>query len=399
MVPKGGSTQGVSSTNEKPGPPYQLADGKTKKSMKLRSIIITGAFALSCSSLQADALSPPPAELYQSKQSSSELIGIQVRNFQDETLGRVKFITADLENARLVEVFISSGGFLGFGGKLTSAPPRAFTLDPKKQVLRLNVTKARFDAAPRFKASDEASYADRMRIAAVIRYFGLQPWFYLDGQMAAKNTEILRLGTVRDTGKIIGLPIKSPTGQYLGQVGSLMFDLPKGQIVHVVDETQAMGENDSYILQARALRYNAARNGLVLNQNFAEVKGGPHFKWIGGTRQSFEEEAYVNRKVQADRGLHSKQNLQEGVVGHATVMEQGANFRDVQKTGRINQGIQADPHLSANAKNVEVVTTNAQTTLRGHVNTAADKKKAGEIAAKAGRSENVSNQLEVRPVR
>ena len=78
-------------------------------------------------------------------------------------------------------------------------------------------------------------------------------------------------------------------------------------------------------------------------------------------------------------------------------MAQGQNFRDEQKTSRILQAIQADPALSANAKNVEVVTLNAQTTLRGHVNTAEGKRKIGEIAAKAGRPENVSNLLEVRP--
>jgi hypothetical protein len=39
---------------------------------------------------------------------------------------------------------------------------------------------------------------------------------------------------------------------------------------------------------------------------------------------------------------------------------------------------------------------NAQTTLRGHVNSIEGKYKIGEIAKKAGRPENVSNLLEVR---
>jgi osmotically-inducible protein OsmY len=83
-------------------------------------------------------------------------------------------------------------------------------------------------------------------------------------------------------------------------------------------------------------------------------------------------------------------------VRNATAMDQGANFRDEQKTLRIQQAIQADPSLSANAKNIEVVTMNAQTTLRGHVNSIEGKYKIGEIAKKAGRPENVSNLLEVR---
>ncbi|OYW17821.1 MAG: hypothetical protein B7Z52_06100 [Burkholderiales bacterium 12-64-5] len=298
-----------------------------------------------------------------------------------------------------MEVVISSGGFMGIGDKITSAPPRAFTLDPNRQILRLNVTKARFDAAPSFKTSDVASYSQRDRVAAVLRYFGMQPWFHLDGQVATQNAEILTLGKVRKTQDILGLQIKSRTGEYLGQVGGLLIDLPKGQIVHVVDDTQSMGNDGSYILQARALRYNARHSGLVLDENFASLIDQPHFKWIGGTRQSYQQEGYVNTQVRADGGRHSKQNAQDRVVAQATPMGQGMNFRDVKKTHQINRGIQASSHLSAKAKNVEVVTVNAQTTLRGRVNTTADRSKIGAIAAAAGRPENVSNQLEVRAVR
>ena len=129
----------------------------------------------------------------------------------------------------------------------------------------------------------------------------------------------------------------------------------------------------------------------------ADVAGEPRFRWLNRSRTSYQEEQYVNRDVEADKGLHSKQNAQAGKVRNATPMEQGENFRDEQKTARIKQAIQADPSLSANAKNVEVVTHNAQTTLRGHVNSAEGKRRIGEIAAKAGRAENVSNLLEVRP--
>ena len=356
--------------------------------MKLESIIITSALAFSCGSLQALDLAPPRGEMLHPQQNFTELEGIEVRNLQNEKLGRVKFITADLENARLVEVVMSSGGFLGIGGKCTSAPPRAFTMDTSKQVLRLDVSKARFDAAPRFNTSDVSAYSQPARVAEVIRHYGLQPWFYTDGKSHSNNAETLRLGHVERTDRILGMQIKSPTGQYLGQVGGVQMDLIKGQITHVVDETQVMGDNGTYILQARALRYNAENNGLILYENLAQLKGEPHLQWVGENREYF----------QADQGLHSKQNAQEGIVNRAAAMQQGANFRDVKKTKLIKQGILADASLSSDAKGVEVVTLNAQTTLRGHVNTEASRRRIGVIAANAGRPENVSNQIEVRSV-
>lgn len=70
--------------------------------------------------------------------------------------------------------------------------------------------------------------------------------------------------------------------------------------------------------------------------------------------------------------------------------------RDRQKTDRITQAIQAHSSLSSRARHIKVVTLNSQTTLDGRVSRAEDKSRIGEIAAAAGRPENVSNLLEVR---
>ncbi len=266
--------------------------------MKFKSILITGALTFSCGALQAlDAPASPRAEVLSSQQSFTELAGRQVWNNENQLLGRIKFITADVENARLVEVVIASGGFFGIGGKLTSVPPRAFTLDMSKQVMRLNVTKARFDAAPRYEASNAAHFSHPERVAAVHNYYGQTPWFYQDGKGGAKGGQVLRLGHVERTDRILGMSIKSPTGKYLGQVSSLMMDVPTGQINQVVDETQSMAGTGRFILQPRALRYNAAHNGFVLNESFAALKNEPHLKWVDQSREYFQAESSGKRKT------------------------------------------------------------------------------------------------------
>jgi osmotically-inducible protein OsmY len=234
-------------------------------------------------------------------------------------------------------------------------------------------------------------------VAEVCRYFGEVPWFFLDGQQVVKNSEILRMGHVRKLASILGLSVKDTQGSYIGRVGTLMTDLPKGQIVHVVVGTDAMSGARSRVIQPRALKYNARHNGFVLDNTKVEQAGEPRFKWLGDNQTSFQQEAYVNREVQTNQSRNSKQNVQEGRASNVHAMGQGENFRDEKKTRLILQAIQADPTLSAHAKNVEVVTLNAQTTLRGHVNTIEGKRRIGEIAMKAGRPENVSNQLQVRP--
>ncbi|MCX6838809.1 MAG: PRC-barrel domain-containing protein [Verrucomicrobia bacterium] len=147
---------------------------------------------------------------YRAAEGFTELVGLEVWNMQNDRLGRVKFITADVENARLVEVVITSGGgFFGLGASLTAVPPRALSMDPSAQVMRLNVSKARFDAAPRFNSSHMKAATQEARVAEVNRYFGEVPWFFLDGQQVVKNAEILRMGHVRTLASILGLSVKA----------------------------------------------------------------------------------------------------------------------------------------------------------------------------------------------
>ena len=342
--------------------------------MKFSFLLLTTMLASSSICLQASDATRDP--VFRPQTSFTEFNGLEVRNLQNEKLGRVKFITADVENARLVEVVVVSGGFLGMGVKATPVPPRALALDPANHVMRLDVTKEKFSAAPKFDLSDIAASSARDRVAAVDRYFGLEPWFYFDGQVVKKNTRILRLGHVQRADHLIGMRIRNKNGDSMGVIDSVRMDLSQGQIVHLTSATGAK-DHPLSVIQPRAIKYNASHDGFVLDDTLNDLADEPKFKWTDGSRKSYREEAYVNR----DSG--------------SSAMEQGASHRDQQKTARVMALIQADPTLSGQAGGIHVATLNAQTTLRGHVNSSEAKRKAGDLAMQAGRPENVSNQLEV----
>jgi osmotically-inducible protein OsmY len=134
----------------------------------------------------------------------------------------------------------------------------------------------------------------------------------------------------------------------------------------------------------------------VLDNSLAELADEPHFKWLNGSRTSYKEEPYVNRDVLNGNNNRLGENGQKRTNRTGAPMEQGQSFRDQQKTSVIKRAIQADASLSASARDVQIVTLNAQTTLRGRVSRSGDKQRLGEIAASAGRPENVSNLVEVR---
>lgn len=364
--------------------------------MNRKTLTTTLLAPLLCCSLQASELSHDLK--YRAEEQFTEFKGAEVRNLQDVKFGRVSDVTVDVQNARLVEVVVSSGGgFLGIGARRISVAPRALTLDAANRVLRLDVSKAKFAAAPRFHSSSMNGASALESLETLNRYYGLKPWFFQEGQATKANAEILKPGHVEKTTHLIGFPVVDTEGRMIGRVGVVKMDLPKGQIPHLVVMTNDT-ESPRSVIQPRALRFNPSKTALVLDNSATELAGQPHFKWLHGSRTAFQQESYVNRKVEADDGLHSRQNAQEGIVKAATAMEQGLNYRDRTKTARIQQAIRSDASLSANSADIEVVTLNAQTTLRGHVHRESDKQKIGRLAASAGRPENVSNHLEVRPL-
>lgn len=354
--------------------------------------------ALGTLALAAPAAEPPTHLNFREVQNMVSVIGLEVKDSQDQTLGRVRDLALDLENGRLVEVIVSSGGFLGLGQRITAVPPGAFVFDTAGEVLRLNVDQEKFEAAPHFAMSKWAEHCQSRRVAEVYRYFGQEPYFAADGQDSKSgNTATEPLGYVERTSRLLGLPVRNPQNEPLGNVSTFLYDLPGDHVAHVIVLAHGFRQTKS-VIPASALRFNAAHDALVLDVSTRAFKNEPRFKWTYGDQGDFQQETYSNTRVAANDGVNTRQNVRDGAATTYTPLAQGASFADVDTTYRIYTAMRADPSLSQNAQDVEVGTLNGRITLRGHVNTEKGKSGIGAIAGRAGRSENVSNLLEVRPV-
>lgn len=85
-----------------------------------------------------------------------------------------------------------------------------------------------------------------------------------------------------------------------------------------------------------------------------------------------------------------------GMAGAVTPLDQGSSKTDLATTAQIRKEIMAGKNMSVNAQNVKIITNNGQVTLRGPVNSEAERQRVGTIADKIARAENVDNQLEVK---
>lgn len=124
---------------------------------------------------------------------ASDVIGMTVKNYQDEKLGKVEDLGVDVESGRIVQVILSTGGFLGIGDTLTAVPPGALHYDIPQQVLHLDATKEKLTGAPKFDFArwDEGTQSNR--VTEVYSYYDEQPYFAASQNRLARTSEDIKL--------------------------------------------------------------------------------------------------------------------------------------------------------------------------------------------------------------
>jgi Uncharacterized conserved protein len=118
---------------------------------------------------------------------TDKIINLPVRNKSDEQLGKVDDLLINLESGRIVQVVISSGGFLGLGDELSVVPPAAFEYDTSRDALVLDASKADLTAAPHFKSTQWPNASDPQYTERVYRAYRVEPYFDLNADNTGQN--------------------------------------------------------------------------------------------------------------------------------------------------------------------------------------------------------------------
>ena len=348
-----------------------------KISMKSKSKLLAGISCAACLSLALWASPEPAPKPLGAEKQIKYFNNIEVKNFQEESLGRITDLGIDLVNGRIVEALIECDSSLELGHKIVAVPPLALIPDGVNQVYRLNTTVDDFKTAAAIDLQGWTSADRSARVAAAYRLFGQEPYFLEEGDVAAKGEKRpkVMLGYVERSSKILDLPVGNFQGDKFGKVWSMTLDIPKGRILTVIILAPGNFKTKS-IVPAMALSFNAARDGLLLDDSKREYAEEP--------RYIFTEAAFGN-------GPSSQEQSYKG-PRTSVALEQGSSYFDIDRTVRINKEIRA---AKIRARHVLVGTINGRVTLRGWVDTAEDKRRIAEIAIGAARTEIVDNQITV----
>ena len=105
------------------------------------------------------------------------LIGNNVSNHLDESLGEIKEIMLDMRNGKIAYAVLTYGDILGLGGKLFAVPWNALTLDTENKCFKLNIEKSRLENAPGFDKDDWPDMADNLWADKIHSYYGTTPYY------------------------------------------------------------------------------------------------------------------------------------------------------------------------------------------------------------------------------
>ncbi|HWG11420.1 MAG TPA: PRC-barrel domain-containing protein [Rhodanobacteraceae bacterium] len=103
--------------------------------------------------------------------SASTLIGADVKNPQDESLGELKDVMISTTSGKIAFGVLSFGGMLGMGNKLFAVPWEAFRVDGGNERVVLDVPKERLKDAPGFDKDHWPNFADPTVATQVQTYY------------------------------------------------------------------------------------------------------------------------------------------------------------------------------------------------------------------------------------
>ena len=106
--------------------------------------------------------------------SSSSIVGTNVYNRENKSIGEIKDLMIDLRSGEVQYAVLSFGGFLGMGDKLFAIPLESFSPNAKDETFVLDITKERLEKAPGFDKDHWPSTADDTFVDSVYKYYGHQ---------------------------------------------------------------------------------------------------------------------------------------------------------------------------------------------------------------------------------
>ena len=155
---------------------YYPSTNKPMKSIPQRLIIsliplFAPLTAIAETGKQVDLVTPIPGTKGSAASwRASQVMGLNVKNATDETIGEVEDLVLDMKSGEILAVIISSGGYLGIADTLSAVPVSALRYDTTAKAFKTKLTKEQLGKAPHFKTDAWPDYNEGASSQAMRSY-------------------------------------------------------------------------------------------------------------------------------------------------------------------------------------------------------------------------------------
>lgn len=133
----------------------------------------------------------------------------------------------------------------------------------------------------------------------------------------------------------------------------------------------------------------------ALVSNAVQAEGGSY-----STQPPSQKSGAASAQSQQQQGQQQPDNTgrneRSRQAGKLEATDQSNQEADVDLTAKIRRAITDDSSLSTNARNIKIITVGGKVTLRGPVDSEAERQKVEQIAKQAAGSATVTNEIEVK---
>lgn len=105
------------------------------------------------------------------------LIGEEVRNKQDESLGEIKEIMIDMRTGHIGYVVMGLGGWFSYGERLFAVPWNALQHDVANHRFVLDISRQKLQNAPAFNKDQWPDMADASWVREIHSAYGVEPYY------------------------------------------------------------------------------------------------------------------------------------------------------------------------------------------------------------------------------
>jgi len=114
---------------------------------------------------------------------ANDVIGMKVKNVNNDDLGKVDNVMVDLAAGRVVYVILNPDSSLKLGNNFYALPPNALTLSSDQKYLVSDLNKDKLAGAPHFSKDEWSNLSSPAFATKVYQYYGKEAWFETSGAL------------------------------------------------------------------------------------------------------------------------------------------------------------------------------------------------------------------------